>query len=72
MRPDNFHDQSFFRADEQAAAGIPVRGPGQAGPADRPRRQGTHGEARQERPLPVRLGQAVQEMLPEVRPVLTE
>ena len=61
----------FFREDEQATAGIPVRGPGQTRAADRPRRQGTGREARPQRSLPLRFRQASQAVLLEIRPVLT-
>ena len=64
MRSTHTDDEPFFRADEQAAQGIPVRDEREAGPQDRPRGQGVGGEARAERPLSLRLGQATQEVLP--------
>lgn len=60
---DQFDDQPFFRNDEQAAAGIPVRNASEAWRADRPRRQAAGREAGTERPLPLRFRQAVQKVL---------
>src|SRR3546814_7195529 len=39
--------------------GLPLRDPGQEGPPCRPWAQGTHGEVGPQRPLPVRLAEAV-------------
>src|SRR5262249_61074841 len=60
----------FFRDDEQAPKRIPVRDKGEASRADRSRQQGTDREAGQERPLPMRFGHTVQELLPEKRLLL--
>src|SRR5437899_5021454 len=61
----------FFRADEQTPQGVPLRNAGEAWRPGRPREQGTGREAGQERLLPVRFGQAVQEVLPQHRLLLT-
>lgn len=60
----------FFRDDEQAASGIPVRNAGEAWHAGRPRRQAAGREARAERPLPLRFRQALQEVLSQERAIL--
>src|SRR5947209_7557712 len=57
----------FFRADEQTPQRVPVRDAGEAWRPGRPRQQGTGREAGQERPLPVRVWQAVQDVLPQHR-----
>lgn len=71
MRHHQFQDGPFFRADEQAATWLPLGNEGEAGNPDRPRRKAAGREARAERPLPVRLGKAIQEMLSREKPLLT-
>src|SRR5205085_10996238 len=61
----------FFRADAQTPQGVPVRDAGEAWRPGRPRQQGTGREAGQERPLPVRVWQAVQGVLLGNRLLLT-
>jgi hypothetical protein len=61
----NSNKTHFFRADEQAPQGIPVREESETWRAHRPRQQGTDREAGQKRSLSVRLDEAVQEVLPE-------
>lgn len=61
----------FFRTDEQATAGFPLRNQCQTRRSRRPWRQGTRGETGTRRPLPVRFQEAVQEVLPQKGAILT-
>src|SRR4051812_26108076 len=56
----------FFRDDEQATQGVPLGDGRQTRRADRAWRQGAQREAGPQRPLPMRVGQALQEVLHEV------
>lgn len=60
----------FFREDEQASKRIPVRDAGEAWRAGCPREQGTVREAGTQRPLPMRVGQTLPPLLPQVRLLL--
>jgi len=54
---DTYDDEFSFWADEQAPARLPLRGEGQARAAQRQgRREGAARAARQQRPVPVRVG----------------
>src|SRR5579875_2685616 len=60
----------FFREDKQAPKRLPVRDTGEAWPAHRPRQQRTVREAGPQRPLPMRVGQTLPSLLPQVRLLL--
>ncbi len=60
----------FFRDDEQATGGLPIRDAGRTRCPHRAWRQTPGGKARSQRSLPVWQWQSLQEMLPEERPLL--
>jgi hypothetical protein len=61
----NPNKKHFFRDDEQAPQGLPVREESKAWRPHRPRQQGTDREAGKKRSLPVRIEENLQEVLPE-------
>lgn len=67
----NEADDSFSRADEQAAPRLPLRDARAARGADRPRGQGTRREARPPRPLSLRQRATLPRVLPVDGPVST-
>src|SRR5262245_25447184 len=61
----------FFRADEQATQRLSVRKESENRRANRACRQASRRKTRPQRPLSLRLVEAVQELLPEIGPLLT-
>jgi len=60
------YEDSGFETMSKRRRGFQLRGPGQARGAHRPWWQGAEREARAQRPLPLRLRQAVQTLLPDL------
>jgi len=60
------HEHSGFETMSKRRRGFQLRDPGQAWAAYRPWWQGAEREARAQRPLPLRLRQAVQTLLPDL------
>ena len=67
------HDEQVpFEPMSKRRRGLSLRVAGEAWPAQRARRRnGADREAGQQRPLPLRIGSALQELLPLERPLLT-
>ena len=70
MYGNEINDGVFFRDDEQAEKGLPIRNESEMRSSQAPQRQAPRREARAQRSVPMRQRQTVQAVLPQVRPLL--